>query len=62
MEPQIEEIWMGDNCLAFDGRVVELFGFAEVFRLHLREFGSEVEGPDKRGSYRLRIGRVMEAS
>lgn len=60
MPDEVHEAWFDDNCLSFDGRVVELFGFSDSQRKHVREFGYEVKGPDRRGSYILRTGRLKK--
>lgn len=57
MTQQVDEAWMGEDCISFDGRVVEVFGLSQAERLHVREFGYEVDGPDRKGRYVLRIGR-----
>jgi hypothetical protein len=48
---QIEEAWFGDSLVAFDGRVLEVFGFpgSESLRYHVRNMEVEVGEPDRRG-------------
>jgi len=60
MTQQLDEAWAGENCISFDGRVVEVFGLSETERLHVREFGYEVEGPARKGAYVLRMGRLRK--
>ncbi|HKJ37037.1 MAG TPA: hypothetical protein VKA36_10755 [Solirubrobacterales bacterium] len=60
MSEEVHEAWFDDNCLAFDGRVVEMFGFPEVKRWHVRAFGHELNGPDRKGNYMLRVGRMRK--
>lgn len=51
----MEEVWAGDVLLAFDGRVVEIFGFPgkESYRFHLRNMELSSEGPDRKGRHRV---------
>jgi hypothetical protein len=57
MTPGVHEVWFDDCCLAFDGRVVEVFGgMGSSDRFHLRQFGHEVKGPDRSGAYSLHAG------
>lgn len=34
MSETVHEAWFDDNCLSFDGRLVELFGFSDSERKH----------------------------
>lgn len=60
MTQQVDEAWAGEHCISFDGRVVELFGFSAPERTHVREVACEVDGPDRKGRYVLRIGRLSK--
>jgi hypothetical protein len=53
----VDEVWAGDSLLAFDGRVVEVFGFAgsESLRFHVRNVEIELGDPDRKGRRSLRI-------
>ena len=47
----MDEAWAGDSLLAFDGRVLEVFGFpgSESMRFHVRNVDLEVGEPDRKG-------------
>jgi hypothetical protein len=49
----VQEVWAGKVLLAFDGRVLEVFGFtgAESVRFHVRNMELSVDGPDSKGTY-----------
>ena len=51
-----DEVWSGDSLLAFDGRVLEVFGFpgSLSMRFHVRNMELSVDPPDKKG--RLWVG------
>ena len=53
----MDEVWAGDSLLAFDGRVLEVFGFAssESLRFHVRNVEIELQDPDRKGRRWLRI-------
>ncbi|HEX8085257.1 MAG TPA: hypothetical protein VF529_13275 [Solirubrobacteraceae bacterium] len=53
----MDEVWADDILLAFDGRVVEVFGFpgAESIRFHVLNLDMEVDGPDRKGRYTLKL-------
>ena len=54
---ELVEAWAGTTGVAFDGRVVEVFGFSDSHRYHLREVEVEVADPDRKGRRRVLIGR-----
>jgi hypothetical protein len=47
----MDEVWAGDSLLAFDGRVLEVFGFpgSQSVRFHVRNMELDVGGPNRRG-------------
>ena len=47
----VDEVWCGDSLLAFDGRVLEVFGFgsSESVRFHVRNMDLEVGDPGRKG-------------
>ena len=51
----MEEVWADDILLAFDGRVLEVFGFPgqESYRFHVRNVELTVDGPDRKGRHRV---------
>lgn len=53
----MDEIWIDDTLVAFDGRVLEVFGFSgsESLRFHVRNIEISVEEPDRKGRRWLRI-------
>ncbi len=53
----MDEIWLGTTLLAFDGRVLEVFGFSgsESIRFHVRNIDIQVDDPDRKGRRWLRI-------
>ena len=46
----------GEMIVAFDGRVFELFGFSHPVRYHVAELEVEVNGPDKKDRYEVKVG------
>ena len=54
---ELAEAWAGTNGVAFDGRVVEVFGFSDTERYHLREVEVEVAEPDRKDRRAVKIGR-----
>lgn len=54
---ELQEIQIEDLILAFDGRVLEVFGARHDAgsRFHVRQTKLEVGGPDKHGTYELNI-------
>jgi hypothetical protein len=54
---EVSEAWTGKYGAAFDGRVVEIFGYSDAHRYHLREVEVDVSDPDRKGQRRVRIGR-----
>lgn len=57
MGTELFEAWAGTIGVAFDGRVVEVFGFSDSHRYHLREVEVEVADPDRKGRRGVLIGR-----
>ena len=53
----MDEVWADDVLLAFDGRVVEVFGFpgSESIRFHVRNLDLEVDGPDRKGRHDVKL-------
>ncbi len=53
----MEEIWIKDMLLAFDGRVVEIFGFpgSESLRFHIANLKLEITGPDRKGRHSVQL-------
>ena len=51
----MEEVWADDLLLAFDGRVLEVFGFPgqESYRFHVRNVDLSIDGPDRKGRHRV---------
>jgi hypothetical protein len=60
----VDEIWAGDTLLAFDGRVLEIFGFPghESLRFHVRNIEVEFQEPDRKGRRWLRIKPASSGS
>ena len=60
----MEEIWVRDILLAFDGRVVEVFGFpgSESLRFHIGNLRLEVNGPDRKGRYMIQMKPASRGS
>ncbi len=54
----IVETWFTESlALAFDGRVVELFGTSTGSeRYHVRQFGYQIKNVDKQGGRRVHLG------
>ena len=53
----MDEVWLDDSLLCFDGRVLEVFGFpgSESIRFHVRNVRVQVGDPDRKGRRRLTI-------
>lgn len=53
----MEEIWVKDILLAFDGRVVEVFGFpgSESLRFHIANLRLDIDGPSRKGRYMIQL-------
>ena len=51
----VQEVWADDILLAFDGRVLEIFGFPgqESYRFHVRNMELSSEGPDRKQRHRV---------
>jgi hypothetical protein len=49
----MDEVWVGDSLLAFDGRVLEVFGFpgSLSMRYHVRNMELSVDPPDRKGRH-----------
>ena len=62
MGTKILEAWAGKIGVAFDGRVVEVFGFSDAERYHLREVEVEVAEPNRKGHRNVMIGRARGGS
>jgi hypothetical protein len=47
----VEEVWADDSLLAWDGRVLEVFGFpgSGSARFHVANLAVEVDDPDRKG-------------
>jgi hypothetical protein len=60
----VDEVWLGDSLLAFDGRVLEVFGFSgsESLRFHVRNIEITVEDPDRKGRRWLRVKPASKGS
>ena len=60
----MEEVWAGDSLLAFDGRVLEVFGFmgSESLRFHVRNVDIAVGDPDRKGRRGLTIKPASRGS
>jgi hypothetical protein len=54
---EVIEVWADDVLLAFDGRVLEVFGFpgSESIRFHIRNLDLEVDGPDRKGRHNVKL-------
>ena len=48
----MEEAWVGDSLLAFDGRVLEVFGFpgSQSVRFHVRNMELDIGEPNRNGA------------
>ena len=57
MGTELFEAWAGTTGVAFDGRVVEVFGFSDAMRFHLREVEVDADEPDRKGRRTVKIGR-----
>jgi hypothetical protein len=53
----MDEVWADDLLLAFDGRVIEVFGFpgSESIRFHVRNLDLEIDGPDRKGRHTIKL-------
>jgi hypothetical protein len=53
----MDEVWAGNSLLAFDGRVLEIFGFpgSLSMRFHVRNMELSVDPPDRKGRYWVSI-------
>jgi hypothetical protein len=53
----VDEVWAGTTLYAFDGRVLEVFGFpgSESMRFHVLNLRIEVDEPDRKGRRWLRV-------
>lgn len=49
--PADDEVWVGDSLLAFDGQVLEIFGYPgqDSFRYHTANLVIGVDEPDRKG-------------
>ncbi len=56
-EAGFDSVWVGDSLLAFDGRVLEVFGFpgSLSLRFHVRNMELSVDPPDRKGRYWVNI-------
>lgn len=52
-----DEVWVGDSLLAFDGRVLEVFGYQgqDSFRYHTRNLVIDIGEPDKKGKRMVQL-------
>ena len=64
MSAEPEEVWIGDTLVAFDGRVVEVFGFrgSESLRFHVRNLDLEVGEPDRKARRALTLKPASRGS
>lgn len=60
----MREVWIDDVLLAFDGTVVELFGFpgAASFRFHVKNLVLEVGEPNRKGRRALQFDPATKYS
>ena len=60
----MDEAWLGDNLLAFDGRVLELFGHPATpsSRFHVANLDLTVADPDKKGRRMLTLKAATKRS
>jgi hypothetical protein len=60
----MDELWIGDNLLAFDGTVLELFGHPATpsSRWHVKVMELEVGDPDKHGRRQLSVRAATKHS
>ena len=56
-DTELVEAWAGKTGVAFDGRVVEVFGFSDTERYHVREVEVKVADPDRKDRRDILIGR-----
>jgi hypothetical protein len=52
---ELQEVEVDGQIIAFDGRVLEIFeGMLQTqVRCHVKQMKLQLEGPDKKGSYRV---------
>ena len=57
----MDEVWADDILLAFDGRVLEVFGFpgATSMRFHVRNMELAVDEPDRTGNRSVTVKPAM---
>jgi hypothetical protein len=55
VDTTLTEIEIDEVILAWDGRVVEVFGGRDARRWHVRRLTVKLEGPDKNGRYFLQL-------
>ena len=60
----MDEVWAGDSLLAFDGRVLEVFGFMGTanVRFHVRNVDIEIADPDRKGRRSVRVKPASRGS
>ena len=64
----MEELWLNDLFVTFDGTVLEIFGFIMTAktetgaRYHVRNLQIDVEGPDRKGRHTLRFNLARNAN
>jgi hypothetical protein len=56
MDGDITEAQSDNMIVSFDGRVLEVFGFTDPLRYHVRELEVKTDGPDKKGRYQVTVG------
>ncbi len=68
MLPRMEELWINDLFVIFDGTILEMFGFIMTAktetgaRYHVRNLQIDVEGPDRKGRRKLRFNLARSAN
>jgi len=60
MTNELIEARSGDNLVAFDGRVLELFGFSDPHRYHVSNLRIKVDDPDRKGRVPISIGHASK--
>jgi hypothetical protein len=60
----VQECWIGDNLLSFDGRIVELFGHpaSPSARFHVENLDLDLADPDRRGDRTLTLRAATKRS
>lgn len=64
----MDEIWINDLFVTFDGTVLEIFGFVMTAktetggRYHVRNLRIDVEGPDRKGRRKVRFNLARGAN